>query len=896
MVGDRFWLDTWCRRRRRNREPVQPTRLNPVAWDVEEMVIDVSRAFAQWIDRTTLVWDAPTAGELRYALEYAPGTSADDIASGHGIAIPLHATSGIPERLRRKYPHLTAHRAFDVDFRSVNQLRDALASPLIATQRDHGGHLTAATGVQIAGVLDDLFKAAAAEQLGPAWNGGMPRLALWAPTARSVILKLYDTASGSSHRLIPMRRNDATGVWSVTGHSGWTGRYYTYLVTVYAPTVRSVLTNEVTDPYSLSLSTDSVRSQLIDLSDPALAPPGWLALAKQPPIRQDQASIYELHIRDFSASDSTVPEPLRGTYSAFTVKDSAGMRSLRELAADGLTHVQLMPAFDFATVRERRSEQLAPSWGLASLPPDSERQQECVTSIKDQDAYDWGYAPLHYTVPEGSYATDPDGWTRIREFRSMIVALNDAGLRVVMDVVYNHTHAAGQDPGSVLDLIVPGYYQRLRDDGTVSTGTSCLDTAPENLMMGKLVVDSVITWAEQYKIDGFRFDLMGFHPKANILAVRAALDKLTSVEGTSTLLYGEGWNFGDVADDARFIQATQRNMAGTGVGTFNDRLRDAVRGGSPLDANPRIQGFGSGLFSTPNGNESNGTQNAQHARLLRYQELIKIGLTGDLKNYRLTGSRGREPTAEGVGYNAEPSEAITYVDCHDGETLFDILCHKLPPGTSMADRVRMQSLSLAIVLLGQGAAFVLAGSEQLRSKSLDRNSYNSGDWFNRLLWDCKDGNGFGAGLPPAPDNQAYWIYDKPLLANPALQPDCAAINAARNQFREFLRIRRSSPAFSIGSAAEIQRRVSFPEADTPGVISMHIDTSGLDSRWTAVIVIFNASPQTHAQPIDLPAGAQFTLHPVQAASLDPIVKRSAFDSTSAALTVPARTVAVFSQS
>jgi len=162
--------------------------------------------------------------------------------------------------------------------------------------------------------------------------------------------------------------------------------------------------------------------------------------------------------------------------------------------------------------------------------------------------------------------------------------------------------------------------------------------------------------------------------------------------------------------------------------------------------------------------------------------------------------------------------------------------------------------------------------------------------------DCKDGNGFGAGLPPALDNRAYWIYDRPLLANPALQPDCAAINAARNQFREFLRIRRSSPAFSIGSAAEIRKRISFSAADIPGVIGMRIDTTGLDPRWTAVIVIFNASPRAHAQPIDPPAGAQVALHPVQAASLDPVIRQSVFEASSRTLNVPARTVAVFCQS
>jgi pullulanase/glycogen debranching enzyme len=252
-----------------------------------------------------------------------------------------------------------------------------------------------------------------------------------------------------------------------------------------------------------------------------------------------------------------------------------------------------------------------------------------------------------------------------------------------------------------------------------------------------------------------------------------------------------------------------------------------------------------------------------------------------------------------AGYTASPGEAITYVDVHDNETLYDALAHKLPRGTSMADRVRMQALSLAIVLLGQGTAFVLAGSDRLRSKSLDRNSYNSGDWFNRLLWDCRAGNGFGAGLPPASDNRAYWPYDKPLLADPALRPDCAAIKAARERFGEFLRIRRSSPAFALGSAAEIHKRVSFPlsgTSETPGVITMRIDTTGLDPRWKSITVVFNATPQTQRQAVAELAGARVTLHPEQSASSDPVVKQSAFDAPTGTLTVPSRSVAVFVQS
>ena len=180
----------------------------------------------------------------------------------------------------------------------------------------------------------------------------------------------------------------------------------------------------------------------------------------------------------------------------------------------------------------------------------------------------------------------------------MVQGVNRAGLRVVMDVVYNHTPAAGQDPKSVLDRIVPGYYHRLNpESGAVENSTCCANTATEHLMMGKLLIDSVLTWAKEYKVDGFRFDLMGHQPKALMVRLKRAPRAARST--TRVYLYGEGWNFGEVADDARFVQATQLNMVGTGIGTFSDRLRDAVRGGGPFDADPRIQGFASGLFTDP---------------------------------------------------------------------------------------------------------------------------------------------------------------------------------------------------------------------------------------------------------------------------------------------------------
>jgi len=475
-----------------------------------------------------------------------------------------------------------------------------------------------------------------------------------------------------------------------------------------------------------------------------------------------------------------------------------------------------------------------------------------------------------------------------------------------MDVVYNHT-AAGQDDKSVLDKVVPGYYQRLSATGALETSTCCANTASEHAMMEKLMIDSLVTWAKQYKVDGFRFDLMGHHSKQNMLNVRAALDKLTlrrdGVDGKNIFVYGEGWNFGEVADNARFVQATQANMAGTGIATFSDRLRDAVRGGGPFDEDPGVQGFGSGLFTDPNTSAANGTAEEQRARLLHYQDLIKVGLTGNLADYSFVNSAGEEVTGAQVdyngspaGYTAEPSEVISYVDAHDNETLFDALQYKLPQDSPMADRVRMNTLSLATTALSQGPILWHAGNDLLRSKSLDRNSFNSGDWFNRIDWTRQE-NTFGSGLPPANDNSVKWDYMRPLLADAALKPTSPDMTAATSAAQELLELRFSSPLFRLGSAALIEQKVSFPIGGTdqpPGVIVMVIDdTAGpdIDSALDRIVVVFNASPAEQVVPV---AGAgDLQLSPVQANGADPVVRGAHADAQDGTLTVPARTVAVF---
>ncbi|MFF5443485.1 pullulanase-type alpha-1,6-glucosidase [Streptomyces sp. NPDC012888] len=853
--------------------------------------LDLTTSHAVWIDRDTVAWNAPATAASATLLASRAGTVKAENGTLTGTdgatALRLRPAAALTDEQKRKFPHLASYRAFTVDPRDRERVREALRGQLVATARAANGAVLAATGVQLAGVLDDLYATRAA--LGPVFARTGVTLSVWAPTAQKVALEL-------DGRTVPMRRDDTTGVWTAQGPRSWTGKKYRYAVTVWAPTAGAVVTNLVTDPYSTALTTDSTHSLAVDLTDPALAPKGWRDLRKPAAVPLTKAQIQELHIRDFSIADRTSAHP--GRYLAFTDTDSAGMKHLRSLAAAGTSYVHLLPAFDIGTIPEDPADRTEPACDLAAHAPDSEEQQACVAAAAAKDGYNWGYDPLHYTVPEGSYASDPNGTARTVEFRRMVQSLNGAGLRTVMDVVYNHTVAAGQSDKSVLDRIVPGYYQRLLPDGKVATSTCCANTAPENAMMGRLVVDSIVTWAKEYKVDGFRFDLMGHHPKDNVLAVRQALDALTvekdGVDGKAIILYGEGWNFGEVADDARFVQATQKNMAGTGIATFSDRARDAVRGGGPFDEDPRVQGFASGLFTAPNSSPANGTPAEQRARLLHAQDLIKVGLSGNLASYRFTDSAGRTVKGADVDYNgqpagyaANPGDALAYADAHDNESLYDALTYKLPVGTTESDKARMQVIAMAAAALSQGPALSQAGTDLLRSKSLDRNSYDSGDWFNAIHWDCRNGNGFGRGLPPAADNRAKWPYAEPLLTGPV--PTCTDITGAAGAYRDLLRIRTTEGAFSLATAAEVQDRLAFPlsgKDETPGVITMTLGD---------LVVVFNATPAARSQHVSALAGEDYRLHPVQASGSDQLVRRSGYDRATGTFTVPARTVAVFTR-
>ncbi|MCX5364131.1 pullulanase-type alpha-1,6-glucosidase [Streptomyces sp. NBC_00124] len=854
--------------------------------------LDLTTSKAVWIDRNTVAWngsDAAASTQLLYSRDGSIAAKDGALTSDDERWLRLSKTT-LTDAQKGKFPHLKDYTAWSVDPRDRDRVREALKGQLVASQRAVNGAVLAATGVQIAGVLDDLHPTATKADLGPTFDrSGRPTLSVWAPTAQSVALEL----DGST---VKMRRDTSTGVWSVTGPKSWKGKEYRYVVKVWAPSVQKVVTNKVTDPYSVALTADSERSLVVDLADKSLAPSGWSTYTKPKATPLKDAQIQELHIRDFSVADKTAGDP--GTYLAFTDKDSDGSQHLKELAKSGTSYVHLLPAFDIATIPEKKSDQTTPDCDLASYAADSDKQQECVAKAAAKDAYNWGYDPYHYTVPEGSYATDPDGTGRTVEFREMVKSLNEDGLRVVMDVVYNHTTSSGQADTSVLDKLVPGYYQRLLADGSVANSTCCANTAPENAMMGKLVVDSIVTWAKEYKVDGFRFDLMGHHPKANILAVRKALDGLTlakdGVDGKKIILYGEGWNFGEVADDARFVQATQQNMAGTGIATFSDRARDAVRGGGPFDEDPGVQGFASGLYTDPNSSESNGTKAEQKARLLHYQDLIKVGLSGNLAQYTFTDTGGKEVTGAEVDYNGQPAgyadapgDALAYADAHDNESLFDALTYKLPVTTGADDRARMQVLAMATATLSQGPSLSQAGTDLLRSKSLDRNSYDSGDWFNAIHWSCEDGNGFGRGLPMAADNESKWSFAKPLLG--AVKVGCPQIEGASAAYQDLLRIRSTESVFSLGTAAQVQSKLSFPlsgKEETPGVITMELGD---------LVVVFNATPQAQEQRVAALAGTAYGLHEVQAVGADSTVKASSYERVSGTFAVPGRTVAVFSR-
>ena len=497
------------------------------------------------------------------------------------------------------------------------------------------------------------------EPLGVRCEHNETRFRLWAPLALSVSLCLYpDGEESPILRRIPMQKT-ADGIWFYTEQRNLHGVFYLYEINHGDRIVMSG------DPCARAVGLNSRRCMAVDLS--RTNPDGWMADA--PPARPAENIIYELHVKEFSWQKSAgFPPEYRGKYKAFTCSDttihsdglhSTGLRYLREL---GVTHVELMPAFDYGSVDDEA-----------------------------EDAFNWGYDPLYYNVPEGSYSTDPrHGEVRIREFKEMVQSLHRSGFRVIMDVVYNHTYSAD----SAFERTVPGYFYRLGPDGSRSNGSGCgNDFAAERPMAAKFILDSVLYWAEEYHIDGFRFDLMGLLPVALMNRIRRELDRRYGPG--EKLLFGEPWAAGATVMDPDSIPSTKRNihMLDYGIGMFSDDIRDSIRG-HVFDSD--VRGFVTG------------------------RDGLEVPILNGARAWCFPGSNVKAP-----------SQIVTYVSSHDNHTLWDKLGHTFP---QFRDRLQANKLAAGIYMTCQGNLFLLSGEEFGRTKDNHDNTYNESIELNRLDW------------------------------------------------------------------------------------------------------------------------------------------------------------------
>lgn len=505
---------------------------------------------------------------------------------------------------------------------------------------------------------------------------------VWSPNAASVRVNIFEHGSddeGDAGSIMSraMVLDKTTGVWSVTINGDLLNKYYTYSVT------HGKTTKETADVYAKACGVNGNRSMVVDLN--STNPEGWENDKHVLVQNQTNASVWEISVADFSSSESSgVSEANRGKFLAFTEEGTTvnGVQGASSTCVDylkklGVKYVQIMPFYDFGSVDESKN-------------------------IMDQ--YNWGYDPVNYNCPEGSYSTNPKkGEVRIKECKQMIQALHNAGIGVIMDVVYNHTYT----PDSWFQRTVPNYYYRMNSDGTFSNGSGCSnDTASEHLMFRKYMIDSVTYWASEYHIDGFRFDLMGLHDVTTMNSIRAALDGLyADGSGEQILMYGEAWDMATNCDEGT-VMASQKNLKqmSNRIGAFDDTIRDAIKGST---------GGTDGAFVQEGSRRAN----------------LKTGIAGQSD---IT-----------TGWANVPSQCVTYASCHDNLCLYDKLVGSVYGADGKyrkryEDLVAMNKLSAAIVITSQGIPFSLGGEEFCRSKDGDENSYASSRKENMLDWENVD--------------------------------------------------------------------------------------------------------------------------------------------------------------
>jgi len=518
--------------------------------------------------------------------------------------------------------------------------------------------------------------------LGASYSKKATTFKVWSPNAASVRVNIFEHGSdneGDAGSIMSraMSLDKTTGVWSVTINGDLLNKYYTYSVT------HGKTTKETADVYAKACGVNGQRSMVVDLS--TTNPDGWENDKHVLVQNQTDASVWEISVADFSSSESSgVSEANRGKYLAFTEEGTTvnGVQGASSTCVDylkklGVKYVQIMPFYDFGSVDESKN-------------------------IMDQ--YNWGYDPVNYNCPEGSYSSNPKkGEGRIKECKQMIQALHNAGIGVIMDVVYNHTYTSD----SWLQRTVPNYYYRMNNDGTFSNGSGCSnDTASEHLMFRKYMIDSVTYWASEYHIDGFRFDLMGLHDVTTMNSIRTALDNLyADGSGSQILMYGEAWDMATNCDEGTVL-ASQKNLKQLSdrIGAFDDTIRDAIKGST---------GGTDGAFVQEGSRRAN----------------LKTGIAGQSDTT--------------TGWANVPSQCVTYASCHDNLCLYDKLVGSVYGADGKyrkryEDLVAMNKLSAAIVITSQGIPFSLGGEEFCRSKDGDENSYASSRKENMLDWENVD--------------------------------------------------------------------------------------------------------------------------------------------------------------
>jgi pullulanase len=847
----------------------------------------VGVARAQWLNSSTILLRLPPGLYVSSnSTQFHLVDTTLSLREGSSTALPLISVQG-------SYALLSTSQI------NLGDLDRLITLPLKIVVTNNTKQILDSTAIQYAGILDERFYYNG-DDLGAQCSYSGCVLKIWAPTAKNVRV-LFD------HQEPLQSQRGSSGVWILTLPYEYKNSFYQYEIQVYQPITDRIETSLVTDPYSKSLSLNGTRSQLVDLNSPETMPAGWTYLPK-PLLRSlNDAIIYELHIRDFSSQDGSVTPELRGSYLAFTEAKSSGVRHLRALADAGLTHLHLMPFNDFGSVNEDKK-----TWeNYSGLSSNLQEPQSVIGGIKDTDPFNWGYDPVHYFAPEGSYAVNGEGASRLREVRSMVQSINGMGLRIVQDVVFNHTFAGGLEPYSVFDKIVPLYYYRLDDQGNAMNTSCCRDTASEHRMMEKLMIDSVVSWAKNFKIDGFRFDLISFHSKSTMIRLKDTLRALDihrdGVDGSKILIYGEGWSFGSFFDRYPHEAMTLENSAGSEIGLFNDRLRDAIRGGTTNSSEKSDQGFATGLYFDFNQEPANRNTptdlTAQKDKILHLGDVIKVGLAGNLKDFKFKEHLGS--TVRGgdlrfretaVGCAEQAIETINYVSIHDGYTLWDSIAAKAPfytqgrnPMTASADdRQRMQQLAMAIPLLGQGLPIFEAGTEVLRSKNGDQDSYNSGDFFNRIDWTGTTNN-WGRGLPPAWKNLDDWNFWRPRLVDSQLQITQDQIVKTNTYFKALLRVRQSSDLFKLNTLEKITLHLSFIDNEDqaePGLIVMRLENSK-----EKLLIMINASREARLFR-NKSLQASWILHPYFDAQVDSRLSEVVLNPTQNSVQIPGRTTVV----